>query len=38
MNNWNRGFKLTPESMKMLSERNLEVVFDIYYEESDDEE
>lgn len=38
MNNWNRGFKLTTESMKMLSERNLEVAFDIYYEESEDEE
>lgn len=32
MGNWNRGFTLKPETMKLLTERNLEVVFDIYYE------
>ncbi|MFT4740501.1 MAG: hypothetical protein ACI9L9_001284 [Marivirga sp.] len=38
INNLNRGFILTPESMKRLSERNLELVFDIYYEEPDEDE
>jgi len=38
MENWNRGFTLKPEIMKMLSDRNLEIVFDIYYEEEDDDE
>ena len=40
MENWNRGFSLKPEIMKMLSDRNLEVVFDIYFdgeEDNDDE-
>ncbi len=31
MGNWNRGFTLTSEIMKMLSDRNLKIEFDIYY-------
>lgn len=38
MNNWNRGFKLSPESMRMLSDRNLDIFFDLYFEEQDEEE
>jgi hypothetical protein len=39
MENWNRGFILKPETMKLLTERNLEVAFDIYYDpdEAEDE-
>ncbi len=37
MENWNRGFTLKPEIMKMLSDRNLEIVFDIYFDGEDDE-
>ncbi|WP_299579854.1 DUF4279 domain-containing protein [uncultured Sunxiuqinia sp.] len=36
MENWNRGFSLKPEIMRMLSDRNLEVVFDIYYDGEED--
>lgn len=39
MGNWNRAFTLEPEVMKILSDRNLEVVFDIYYNgESENED
>ncbi len=37
MENWNRGFTLKPEIMKLLYDRNLEVVFDIYYDGKNDE-
>jgi len=37
MDNWNRGFRFKPEVMKALSERNLEVVFDIYYDGDEEE-
>jgi len=33
MDNWNRGFSLKPEIMKLIAERNLEIVFDIYHDE-----
>jgi len=38
MDNWNRGFSLKPEIMKLIAERSLEVVFDIYYDVDDYEE
>jgi len=38
MENWNRGFTLKPEIMKMLSDRNLEIVFDIYFDGEVDNE
>ncbi len=37
MENWNRGFTLKPEVMKMVSDRNLEIVFDIYYDGEEEE-
>ncbi|ESU24559.1 hypothetical protein FLJC2902T_31990 [Flavobacterium limnosediminis JC2902] len=37
MENWNRGFTLNPEIMKMLSDRNLKIEFDIYYYSTEDE-
>ncbi len=36
MQNWNREFVLKSDVMKLLSDRNLEIVFDIYYEGEDD--
>jgi hypothetical protein len=38
MRNWTRGFSLKSEVMQLLIERNLEIVFDVYYESSEDEE
>ncbi|WP_215226690.1 DUF4279 domain-containing protein [Echinicola shivajiensis] len=38
MENWNRGFTLQSEVMKMLSDRNLEIIFDIYYDGDKDED
>lgn len=38
MKNWNRGFSLKPDVLKMISDRNIEVVFDIYYDEENDNE
>tara|TARA_R110000850_G_scaffold78437_7_gene169630 strand:+ start:323 stop:838 length:516 start_codon:yes stop_codon:yes gene_type:complete len=38
INNWNRGFRLDQQSMKLLVDRNLEVVFDIYYEQPEGED
>ena len=40
MNNWNREFIVEADVLKLLSDRNLEICFDIYYngeEEEDDE-
>jgi hypothetical protein len=37
MRNWTRGFSLKSEVMQLLVERNLEIVFDVYYESSEDE-
>ena len=37
MKNWNRGFSLKPEILKMISDRNIEIVFDLYYDGDDDE-
>ena len=37
MQNWNRSFSLKPETMNELAERNLEVVFDIYYDPDEEE-
>ncbi|MFA7444836.1 MAG: DUF4279 domain-containing protein [Flavobacteriaceae bacterium] len=36
MENWNRGFTLKSEIMKMLSDRNLKIEFDIYYYGNED--
>ncbi len=36
MENWNRGFTLKPEIMKMLSDRAIEVTFDIYFYGNED--
>jgi hypothetical protein len=33
MDNWNRGFTLKPSVMKLIADRNLEIVFDIYHDE-----
>jgi len=38
MNNWNRGFSLKLEILKMISDRNIEIVFDIYYDGENDDE
>lgn len=38
MENWNREFSLKPEVMKLLAERNLEIVFDIYYNGQEDDD
>jgi len=38
MNNFNRGFSLKPEILKMVSDRNIEIVFDIYYDGEDEDE
>lgn len=38
MNNWNRGFMLETDVLKLLSERNLEIYFDIYFDGDDNEE
>jgi hypothetical protein len=37
MENWNRGFTLETRIMKMLFDRNLEIVFDMYYYGKDDD-
>lgn len=37
MKNWNREFILNPDIMKMLSDRNLKIVFDIYYYGNEEE-
>ena len=37
MKSWNRGFRLSPAIMSMLAERNLEIVFDMYFDGSEDE-
>jgi len=37
MENWNRGFSLNADIMKMLSDRNLKIEFDIYYDGNEDE-
>ena len=37
MENWNRGFTLNSEIMKMLSDRNLKIEFDIYFYANDDD-
>jgi len=38
MENWNRTFTLKKETIKMLFDRNLEIVFDIYFYGDDDDE
>ena len=40
MNNWNRGFMVETDVLKLLSDRNLKIYFDIYFygEEEDDDE
>ena len=38
MKNWNRGFILEVDVMKLLSDRNLSIAFDIYYYGDDDNE
>lgn len=38
MNNWNRGFMVETDVLKLLSERNLEIYFDIYFDGDDNEE
>jgi hypothetical protein len=38
MENWNRAFTLKTETMKMLTDRNLEIVFDIYFYGDEDDE
>lgn len=38
MDNFNRGFSLKPEILKMISDRNIEIVFDIYYDGDEDDE
>ncbi len=38
MNNWNRGFMVETDVLKLLSERNLKIYFDIYFDGEDDDE
>lgn len=36
MENWNRGFTLNIETMKMLIDRNLKIEFDIYFDREEE--
>ena len=38
MNNWNRGFMVETDVLKLLSDRNLKIYFDIYFNGEDDDE
>jgi len=38
MNNWNRGFMVETDVLKLLSDRNLKIYFDIYFNGKDDDE
>ena len=38
MDNWNRGFMLDADILKLLSDRNLKIYFDIYYYEDEDKD
>ena len=38
MNNWNRGFMVETDVLKLLSDRNLKIYFDIYFYGEEEEE